>query len=213
MTTKPVLAFDCAGLSASVALCVQGATHEQHIAQASQAVELVPVMHGLMQTHGVAYSQLQCIITTIGPGSFTGIRIGLATLHGLVMACPTPIKLLTSLAAMAWEVAARAHAPGHFIVILRAGKGEVYAQEFVLKNEHPQEAGDIFLALENKADWHLPCFGNVSDIASPHYIAAPSAAILCRIADYVPNAILSEALPCYIRPPDAKIPATAAWLT
>ena len=105
MSIKPLLAFDCAGLRASVALHTNGTTREHHIEQGHQAVQLVPAIDTLMRESGVTYADLGHIITTIGPGSFTGVRIGLATLHGLVLVTQTPIKTLTSLAAMAWEVA------------------------------------------------------------------------------------------------------------
>ncbi len=213
MSIKPLLAFDCAGLRASVALLVRHTVHERFIEQGKQAVELVPAIDALMRESGVTYADLGHIITTIGPGSFTGVRIGLATLHGLALAKATPIKTLTSLAAMAWEVAQRSSAPESFIVILRAGKGEVYAQDFTLKNGHPVEAGEIFLAPETQTEWALPCFGNVTDATTPNFITAASAATLCAIAQHLPETNLAEALPCYVRAPDAKIPATPAWLS
>ena len=213
MSIKPLLAFDCAGLRASVALHTNGTTSEHHIEQGHQAVQLVPAIDTLMRESGVTYADLGHIITTIGPGSFTGVRIGLATLHGLVLVTQTPIKTLTSLAAMAWEVAQHPSAPESFLVILRAGKGEVYAQEFTLKNNQPHEVGDIFLAPETQTEWHLPCFGNVADVASPNFITAASAATLCAIAQHLPETNLADALPCYVRAPDAKIPATPSWLS
>ena len=214
MSIKPLLAFDCAGQRASVALLVRHTVHERFIEQGKQAVELVPTIHELLSENSVNYADLGHITTTIGPGSFTGVRIGLATLHGLVLATKTPIKTLTSLKAMAWEALHGNHAmPNRFMVALRAGKGEVYAQEFTLQNNQPHEAGDIFLAPETKTDWALPCFGNVTDVNSAHFIAAANAATLCLVADHIPETPLAEALPCYVRAPDAKIPATPAWLS
>ena len=217
MIMKPLLAFDCAGLRASVALLAHGMLHERVIEQGNQAVELVPVMDTLLRESRIDYADLGHIITTIGPGSFTGVRIGLATLHGLALATGVPIKTLTSLQAMAWEVLRGANAPSdlppQFMVALRAGKGEVYAQSFTIQNHQPHASGEIFLAPETTTDWAWPCFGNIADAASPQFIAAANAATLCKIAEHIDETPLSEALPCYVRAPDANIPSSPAWLS
>lgn len=203
---KPILAYDCATVGASLALLVDGHIHTRAIGQTRQAAELVPAIDALLREHHVSYADLGCIVSTIGPGSFTGVRIGLAALHGLVLVSQTPIKLVTTLQAMTWRIA---NAPTEYYITLRAGKGEVYAQRFAATTAR----GDIFLAPETKQDWDLPCFGNVPDMHSPHYIAGASAETLCTIADQLPNATLADALPLYIRPPDAKQPAPLSWLS
>lgn len=200
MNTKPILAYDCACVGASIALRARGHTHVRSIAQTAQAAELIPAIDALLREHGVAYAELGSIVTTIGPGSFTGVRIGLAALHGLVLVNHTPIKLISTLEAAAWQVASR-HKPPQFIVSLRAGKGEVYAQRFELRDGKPVASGDINLEPETRSDWPLP-----------HFNIAPDAAAMCEIADMLPERTLAEALPLYIRPPDAAVPAPYAWL-
>lgn len=212
MSKKPILAYDCATTGATVALLLNGQTYERCLSQTEQAAQLVPSIDALLREHGIAYTDLNCIVSTIGPGSFTGVRIGLAALHGLVLVTNTPIKLLSTLATMAWQVAARADAPSQFHVILRAGKGEVYAQRFQLKQQVPTSDGEIFLAPETQSTWDAPCFGTLTDMDDPHYIAAPSAATLCMIADQLPTTTLADAVPLYIRAPDALPPAPLAWL-
>jgi tRNA threonylcarbamoyladenosine biosynthesis protein TsaB len=63
----------------------------------------------------------------IGPGSFTGLRIGLASFKGLAYANRRPIAGVSSLAAMAAEAAAAAPAGALLVPLLDARKGEVYA--------------------------------------------------------------------------------------
>jgi tRNA threonylcarbamoyl adenosine modification protein YeaZ len=200
MNTKPILAYDCACVGASIALRVGGHTHAHSLAQSAQAAELIPAIDALLREHSVAYAELGSIVTTIGPGSFTGVRIGLAALHGLVLVNRTPIKLISTLEAAAWQVAS-SHKPPQFIVSLRAGKGEVYAQSFQLNDGKPVASGDITLEPETRNDWSLP-----------HFSLAPDAAAMCEIAELLPSASLTDALPLYIRPPDAAVPAPYAWL-
>lgn len=197
---KPVLAFDSACIGASIALLVNGKMHVRTLEQSQQAAQLVPAIDALLKEHGVTYKELGCIVTTTGPGSFTGVRIGLAALHGFVLVNSTPVKLVSTLAAMAWQ-AVRAAKPPRFVITLRAGKGEVYAQYFTCENDTPKAEGDIFLAPETKTDWDAPCFSDL-----------PDAAVLCAIAELLPAATLVDAVPLYIRPPDALPPAPLAWL-
>lgn len=213
MNTKPILAYDCACFGASIALKLGEAIHMRELEQHQQAAELVPAIDDLLRVHSVAYRDLECIVSTIGPGSFTGVRIGLAALHGFVLVSETPVKLLSTLEAIAWQIAQMADAPPAFYVALRAGKGEVYAQQFDCTARVPTAQGDIFLAPEGKMDWSLPCFGNSVEASSPHYLAGPDASTLCAIAGQLPTANLADAIPLYVRPPDAIAAAPHAWLT
>lgn len=212
MQNKPVLAFDCSTPAANVALAVRGTVHVRDIAHGSQAAELVPTIDDLMREHGITYARLGAILTTVGPGSFTGLRIGLATLHGLVLAVPVPVKTLTSLEAVAWEVARKEHPPAAILVALHAGKGEVFSQSFVIEGGSPRALDDITLGDPQALKEEYPMFGNILPGDSPHYIAGPSAAILCEIAELLPATELKNALPLYIRPPDAKIPRPLPWM-
>jgi tRNA threonylcarbamoyladenosine biosynthesis protein TsaB len=213
MSTQPILAFDCATVGASIALRSNGNTRARRIGQTAQAAELLPTIASLMQEAGVSFTQLAAIVSTIGPGSFTGVRIGLAALHGLVLVHGTPIKTLTTLEAMAWAVARATPADCAFWIALRAGKGEVYAQKFTAAAGVPNALGEIALMPEAFSDWDAPCFGNHLPAHDAGFIDGPDGATLCSIADDLPLTTLAEALPLYVRAPDAVIGAPHKWLT
>lgn len=203
MSTKPILAYDCACVGASIALRVGGHTHVRNIGQTQQAAELVPAIDTLLKDQHVHYADLGAIITTTGPGSFTGVRIGLAALHGFVAVHALPIKLLTTLEAMAWA-AAREKAHPHFTITLRAGKGEVYAQDFSVTSDSPVAISEITLHPETRSEWSLPCINHFS---------AADAAVMAGLAEKLPSSPLADAVPHYIRPPDAIVPKPYAWLS
>jgi tRNA threonylcarbamoyl adenosine modification protein YeaZ len=205
MSTKPILAFDTATNGASIALLVNGNVTTRAIGQTSQAAQLIPMIDELLNEANVDYNDLAAIVTTIGPGSFTGVRIGLAALHGFVLVNHTPVKTITTLEAMTWQVTS-AH---EFYIALRAGKGEVYAQKF----HGTKPINDVTLYPEAKTDWDAPCFGNHIATDDAHYIAGPDAALLCTVADQLPTTSLADAMPLYIRPPDAIVGAPHAWLS
>ena len=212
MSNQPILAFDCACVGGSVALRAGGNTVSQRLSQTKEAAELVAAIDGLLKANDVAYPSLAAIITTVGPGSFTGVRIGLAALHGLALANNTPIKTLTTLEAMAWAVSLMPNAPADFHIALRAGKGELYAQRFAVSNAKPTASGDITLVPETFTAWGSPCYGNHLSAEDLCFIHGPDATILCTIADTLPATTLANALPIYIRPPDAIAAAPLPWL-
>lgn len=102
------------------------------------------------------FSRLDLVCVGLGPGSFTSLRVGLATAKGLCLAHDTPIVGIGSLAAMAWQ--ARARAAGLLCPLLDARRSEVYgglyradaesvtpvAAEFV---SAPANLGERFAAL------------------------------------------------------------------
>ena len=88
----------------------------------------------------------------------------------------------------------------------------MYAQHFT-SGTRPKPQDIITLYPEGKTDWPAPCFGNQLSDSDAHYLAGPDASILCHIAAQLPVSTLAEAMPLYIRPPDAVVGAQPAWLT
>ncbi len=192
---KPLLAIDCSTTTASLALQVNGAVYARSVAHGLQAAMLVPTIDALLKEHGVHYDGLGCILTTIGPGSFTGLRIALATVHALALAHNIPVKAITSLQSIAETVERE-----QFHVALNAGKGEFSVQEFYREGGKILPKGAIILMRPES----LPA-DTIAD-------RAPEAATLCRIADTLPELPLAQVLPLYIRPPDAKPGTLPPWL-
>jgi len=89
----------------------------------SQARLLIPTIDRLLKASGLTLSSLEGLAVSIGPGSFTGLRVGLATMMGLRATTGLPLAAVPTLEAMAWNVP-RADAP--LCPILKARTGEVY---------------------------------------------------------------------------------------
>jgi tRNA threonylcarbamoyladenosine biosynthesis protein TsaB len=101
------LAFDCACSGLSAAVAEGGKILAQHFEPTAtgQAAALAPLIQRLLKEAGIDAKQLGLIGVTNGPGSFTGIRIGLAMARGLALALDVP------LAACSTFEAVRANAP------------------------------------------------------------------------------------------------------
>jgi len=100
------LSIDTCGSSGSVALARLTDDRLALLAQTSLAgktysAQLVPAIRHLLTAHRISVADLAGIVVTSGPGSFTGIRIGLATAKGLAEASSIPIVAVSRLAVLA----------------------------------------------------------------------------------------------------------------
>ncbi|HSM92832.1 MAG TPA: tRNA (adenosine(37)-N6)-threonylcarbamoyltransferase complex dimerization subunit type 1 TsaB [Anaeromyxobacteraceae bacterium] len=96
-------------------------------AQGGHSARLPGALLDLLAAHGRNLADVEGWAVGIGPGSFTGLRIGLATLKGLAYAQRRPIAGVSSLAAMALAAAPDAPAGAVLVPLLDAKKGELYA--------------------------------------------------------------------------------------
>ena len=84
---------------------------------------LVPTIDRLLAETKLSLSDLSCLAVSIGPGSFTGLRVGLSTLMGFRMAMGLPIVEVPTLEALAWNVRDESRP---LCAMLKARTGELY---------------------------------------------------------------------------------------
>ena len=223
-----LLAVDTAldACAAAVATLRDGAVEvvaETEVIGRGHAECLMRVVETVLDRAGVGHGALDGYAVSIGPGSFTGIRVGVAAVRGFALASGRPAVAVTSLEALAAE--GRGLAPGRAILAaLDARKDEVYAQGFAADGA---PLGAAFVAPAGVAAARAAEIGaglvgsgaalvGAIDPALAIVAATPFPAIdtIARLA--VPR--LCEAVagrdlpsPLYVRPPDAK-PQGAARL-
>lgn len=105
----------------------------------SHAQQLLPFVHQLMQQHAVSIRQLSFIACCQGPGSFTGLRIGVGVAQGLAFGAGIPLVEVCSLAAMARSVGKESTEVKHVISLLDARMGEIYWALYDISHEIPAE--------------------------------------------------------------------------
>lgn len=93
-----ILAFDSSGASCSAAVLAdeQIRAEECMAMMRGQAEHLVPMIARVLAAAGIGMGDLDLIAVTLGPGAFTGVRIGIATAQGLALASGVPALGLTS---------------------------------------------------------------------------------------------------------------------
>ena len=117
-----ILALDTSTLTASAALLDgEVIVGECELDVSSHTVDLLERVADLMR--GVPWATIDAVAVGAGPGSFTGLRVGMATAKGLAFAASRPLWVVSSLAALAWG----ASRDGLIIPALDARRGELYA--------------------------------------------------------------------------------------
>ena len=100
-----VLAFDTATESCSIALLTDGEVKADvnSLEKGTHSRRLMPMIDSLLHCQSLRLSEIDGFATTIGPGSFTGLRIGISTLKGLVAATGKPVAAISTLEALAHQ--------------------------------------------------------------------------------------------------------------
>lgn len=126
-----LLGFDTATAACSAALWADGAVvaHRRSEAGGRHAETLVPMLREIAAEGGTTLAAVDAFAVTVGPGSFTGIRIGLSTARGLALAGKRPLIGLSTLEVLAAGVPA-GERDGPVLAALDAGRGRLYAQLF-----------------------------------------------------------------------------------
>lgn len=101
----------------------------------SYAATLIPAIEQLLRTRGLQPAHLDLLAVADGPGSFTGVRIGLATVKALMEANHTPVIAVGTL-----EAIASAGNANHTLAVMDAGRNMVYARRHDEEQEEPAEA-------------------------------------------------------------------------
>lgn len=128
-----ILALESSATACSVALCED----ERLIAQTFQnsglthSRTLMPMAESLLAQCGHGLADVDVIAVAAGPGSFTGLRIGVATAKGLAWAADKPCAPCSTLESMAWQLA---HMDGIIIAAMDARRNQVYNAVFRARN-------------------------------------------------------------------------------
>jgi len=174
-----LLALDAATTACSVACWSGGAVVAQATETAGrrQAEILMPMVQSAMRQAGFDYHMLDLIAVTTGPGSFTGVRIGLATARGLALASGLPLTGITTLQALAAAPPPEERQGGLILAVLDARRDQLYGQFFDI-NGNP--ASDPFAA----AAATIPgLYANIFKGTAPLLLVGSGAELAARALD------------------------------
>ncbi|MEM7565795.1 MAG: tRNA (adenosine(37)-N6)-threonylcarbamoyltransferase complex dimerization subunit type 1 TsaB [Pseudomonadota bacterium] len=175
------------------------------------AEALMPMVAPLLQDHALP----DRIVTTVGPGSFTGLRVALSAARGLALALRVPAFGVGTLAALAEDARMETH-DRPVVAVLDARRDQVYVQAFAAEGA-PLTAPALVpladaIARARAAGAGAVLIGSGAELLAPHVDASavltpvsPSARALARLGARA-DAEASPPSPLYLRGPDAKMP-------
>lgn len=208
-----VLGIDTALPACSVALTRDGTAlarlsepmmrgHQERLAQMVEAV---------MAAAGLPFAAIDRVAVTVGPGSFTGLRVGLAFAKALALALDRPCVGVGCLDALARS----AGTAGLTMAVIDARRGQVYLQAFadgraVTAPDTADIAAAAALIVEVAAGRPVTLVGSgAALVGAPGEgwttlpLDAPDPVIVARLGEAAP---LTSARPLYLRAPDARLP-------
>ena len=106
------------------------------------AANLVPAARELCASAGATPAEIALVSLSIGPGSFTGLRIGVTVARMLAMATGARLVAVPTLEVIAQNALEAADPPKHVVVLLDAGRGDAYAATFRRTDEAYQPEGE-----------------------------------------------------------------------
>ena len=160
----------------------------------SRNEKLLPAIDWLLSEAAVDRKTIDLFAVTRGPGSFTGVRIGLATIQGLALAVGKPICAMSTHEAIAEAVA-------DALVVDEAGRGDLYVSEFVAGREVSEPR--LVHATERET-----LRGNIvsaSEFAQRENVAAACARRALRIASAGALDRYADPTPIYVRLAEAEV--------
>lgn len=215
-----VLAIDTSMQACSAAIYADGRLTEAYEPRArGHAEAIVPMIARVIDEAGVSFDELSKLAVTTGPGTFTGVRVGVATARGLALATDLPLVGRSSLWVMARGLAAtESIADGQSILIATdARRGEVYWGLFDAKGneELPPSASPPGEVVARLPDTSIVVAGTGAshigqaaeeasrDISIVRADLQPRAGWLATSASSL-DAPVEPPKPLYLRAPDAK---------
>lgn len=199
MTSATILAIDTATPQGGIALWREGrlltqallSVHREH------SKRLFVEIDAALATTRTQRSQLDAVAVTIGPGSFTGLRIGLSAAKGLCMALDVPLVPISTLAVLAARLP---HVQPSVVTVLDARRGEVYAAVYDTTDGVPrcltpphtttvpqllvQWGGDDVLFTGDGIDAYPDELVAAGVMLAPACVRAPDAAALAWLASH-----------------------------
>ena len=199
--TKRLLLIDTCGETAGVALSLgEQILYSEDLARGGASAEIVSAVRRLLSGAGWTLQDLDAIGVVRGPGSFTGVRAGLAVAKGFCIAVGLPLAAVSRL-----EVLADAASLQQGFAALDAGRGELYVREIGTGREWLSSTTDLEAVCDRQqvavAEEHVAeRIASCAIIFRPLRVGDSLGAVLRKLQEVPTDVALTDAN--YVREPD-----------
>jgi tRNA threonylcarbamoyladenosine biosynthesis protein TsaB len=170
-----VLGIDTSGQSGGTALVRADAKQATIVAAESLAgrtysAQLIPAITALLKSAGLKKSEIEAIAVATGPGSFTGLRVGIAAAKGLAEILQRPLAAVSMLEAVA--SAAPSGGSGEIVALLDAGRGEAYLGHYRAESRGVRCVDEMIVKREALQDQIVSLVPGTRIIVTPDQVIA-----------------------------------------
>lgn len=227
------LGLDTATTGCSAAVCEDGAIVAGRFQgmETGQTERLNPMIAEVMAESEISFGELAAVGVTVGPGAFTGLRIGLATARAIALAARVPVIGVTTFAALARAVPASERVGRRLLVAVNGKRRDVFIQLLDADDTPLGEAGALdpaalpdglppgplliagdgapalmrALDVEKEGDRGTGARARFSSAVGPPDAVHVAALAAAAVREGAP-AGTTPVRPVYVRPPDARLP-------
>lgn len=219
-----ILTLESSAVAASACIMEDGKLLAQSYQNSglTHSTTLLPMVDHILQTSRLQITDMDGLAISTGPGSFTGVRIGIATVKGIAMGADLPCAAVSSLAAMAWGVTLTDRI---VCCVMDARAGQVYNALFEIQDQIPMRLtpdrvitkkelqaelislGKAYILVGDGAEMCYNEFVLSDCILAPAHLRYPTAAGVAQEAQQLfqqrQTISAQELAPCYLRQPQA----------
>jgi tRNA threonylcarbamoyladenosine biosynthesis protein TsaB len=166
-----ILAVETSAVAASCCICEDGKLLAQSFQNngLTHSRTLMPMIVGMLENTGLTVGEMDALAVAVGPGSFTGLRIGVSAVKGLAWAAEKPVCAVSTLEGMAWNLGLE---NGNICCAMDARRKQVYNALFRVEN------GQVIRETEDRAISLEELFQN-EKLHTDGYVVVGDGAKLC----------------------------------
>lgn len=182
-----IIALESSAITASVAVTEDGRLLAQSFQNSglTHSATLMPMVADLLKNTGLTLDEMDVVAVAAGPGSFTGVRIGVAAAKGLAWPGDKPCAPCSTLESMAWQCA---HMGGEICAAMDARRNQVYCARFWAEN------GELTRLTQDRAI-------GLDELAEEVRVSGKLQTLVGDGAHLVQKALEEAGLPCAPMPP------------
>lgn len=186
MQDKKILAIETSGELCSVSISYEYNKYDERniLMKHIHSEKLVPMINELFTSNNISANELDCIAVSVGPGSFTGLRIGMTAAKGIAFASNLPIVPVPTFSALSWEIFEILPSQLVFGVINNANIDECYFQKFKNETNAPIPLEEVKLLKKSEIDKEIEdidlIYGNLTAIKGIKKASSPRASTIAK---------------------------------
>ncbi|MCU7496357.1 MAG: tRNA (adenosine(37)-N6)-threonylcarbamoyltransferase complex dimerization subunit type 1 TsaB [Ignavibacteria bacterium] len=185
---KPVLAVETSGELCSAAVYFDDSRYTEinlmlkHV----HSEKLIEVVDEVLKSAGVGLNEVQAVAVSSGPGSFTGLRIGMSAVKGLAIGAELPVIPVPTFEALAFQASGYLPEGSKFIIANKVNLEELYYAKFISTKEGYQFVEPLQVIkkgdLEERLSDNSVAYGNAVKNGSKMPVVSPSASLIAKWA-------------------------------